>query len=125
MRKYLIRWTAPNQGGQEAVVYSATGVGARDQIKQLYGNMPGFLMVSCQEIPDDNLPTTTSYSDTSSGDGGLDIQDVKDVASVSGLAAAGFLIFLGLITLPIGIGILFIIAGVLMFKSIYQWGSKA
>jgi hypothetical protein len=124
MRKYLIHWTASNQGGQKTVVYSATGVGAREQIDQLYSTMPGFMMISCREIPDDNLPTTTTYSDTSSGDGIPDIQDFKDVASISGLTVAGFLILFGLITLPIGIGIIFIIAGALMFKSIYKWGSK-
>jgi hypothetical protein len=125
MKKYLVKWNATGQGIQQAVVYSVTGIGARDHIKQLYGSMPGFLMISCQDLNNDELPTTTSYSDTSSGDGGLDIADVKDVASVSGLTVAGLLILFGLITLPVGIGIIFIIAGVLMFKSIYKWGSEA
>lgn len=127
MRKFLVTWTANGQGGNKPVVFARDFGAARAQIESLYGGMPGFMIISNQEIfENEELPTSTTYSDAFSTDNvGPGISDAKDAASVFGLVLSALVILFGLITLPFGVGILFIIVGILMFKGVYNWGSKA
>jgi hypothetical protein len=101
---YKVSWSSPRQGIKSTTVDALGPMQAQEQVESMYANIEGFRIISVSPVfeKEEYSEPQQSYSSGSESSGGSG-DDFSTIIAGGSVALGGFVILLGLFTLPVGI----------------------